>query len=256
MFDAQKTHGEYAVRNEPSRTINLRLLLVEDDSRIASSVATYLRREGFAIDAVATGEEAVQLAGIHDYDAAILDIGLPGMNGTEVCRQLRARTNPVRIIMATARDSVADRIDGLNQGADDYLLKPYALGELLARVRAVLRRPATADPVTLTVGDLALDTGTRQAVRNHRIISLTAKEFAVLEFLMRNAGRVLTRDNISAHAWDNSYDAASNVIDVYVARLRRKIDAAGEPPLLSTIRGAGYRLGTTAMRHAGTPDTT
>jgi DNA-binding response OmpR family regulator len=226
----------------------MRLLLVEDDARIASAVATYLRREGFAIDAVGTGEEAVQLAGMHDYDAAILDIGLPGMDGTEVCRQLRARTNPVRIIMATARDSVADRINGLNLGADDYLLKPYALGELLARLRAVLRRPAAADPVTLLVGDLALDTGTRQATRNNRIITLTAKEFAVLEFLMRNVGRVITRDKLSAHAWDNSYDAASNVIDVYVARLRRKIDTAGETPLLSTIRGAGYRLGPVTTR--------
>lgn len=232
----------------------MRLLLVEDDARISNSVATYLRREGFAVDAVGTGERAVQMAAVHDYDVAILDIGLPGIDGIEVCRQLRARTNPVRIIMATARDAVADRIDGLNQGADDYLLKPYALGELLARIRALLRRPAAAEPVKLTVGELVLDTGTRIATRNDRTISLTSKEFAVLEFLMRNAGRVITRDKISAHAWDDNYDAASNVIDVYVARLRRKIDAPGEAPLLATVRGAGYRLGNVATRGSSQRD--
>ena len=221
----------------------MRLLLVEDDASIAESVATYLRRAAFSVDVAASGEEALTLKTIHEYDLVILDISLPGMDGFEVCRRLRAPGDPVRILMATARDSVEDRIAGLDIGADDYVLKPYALGELLARVRALLRRPSAHLPVVLEVASLTLDTGTRIASRNGRQITLTAKEFAVLEYLMLHAGRVVTREKLSAHAWDDNYDSASNVIDVYVARVRRKIDAPDEQPLLSTVRGAGYRLG-------------
>lgn len=221
----------------------MRLLLVEDDASIAESVATYLRRAAFAVDVAASGEEALALKAIHEYDLVILDIALPGMDGFEVCRRLRAPGDPVRILMATARDSVEDRIAGLDIGADDYVLKPYALGELLARVRALLRRPSAHLPVVLEVASLTLDTGTRIASRNGRHITLTAKEFAVLEYLMLHAGRVVTREKLSAHAWDDNYDSASNVIDVYVARVRKKIDAPDEQPLLSTVRGAGYRLG-------------
>jgi DNA-binding response OmpR family regulator len=221
----------------------MRLLLVEDDVRIASDVAAYLRNAAFSVDVAPSGEDALDLAIIHEYDLAILDIALPGIDGFEVCRRLRKPGNPVRIIMATARDAVADRISGLDLGADDYILKPYALGELLARVRALLRRPAAQLPVVLSVGDLRLDTGTRFASRDGREIALTSKEFAVLEYLMLHAGRVVTREKISAHAWDANYDSASNVVDVYIARVRKKIDAAGDAPLLSTIRGAGYRLG-------------
>lgn len=224
----------------------MRLLLVEDDASIAESVATYLRRAAFAVDVAASGEEALSLKAIHEYDLVILDIALPGMDGFEVCRRLRAPGDPVRILMATARDSVEDRIAGLDIGADDYVLKPYALGELLARVRALLRRPSAHLPVVLAVASLTLDTGTRIASRNGRHITLTAKEFAVLEYLMLHAGRVVTREKLSAHAWDDNYDSASNVIDVYVARVRKKIDAPDEPPLLSTVRGAGYRLGDAA----------
>ncbi|MBL8980819.1 MAG: response regulator transcription factor, partial [Gemmatimonadetes bacterium] len=177
------------------------------------------------------------------YDAVVLDLALPDMDGRDVCRRLRERGTTARIVMATARDAIEDRISGLDLGADDYLVKPYALGELAARLRAVLRRPDPLVPVALTVGDLTLDTATRVATRGAREIPLTAKEFLVLEYLMRHAGEVVTRERISAHAWDDNYDPASNVIDVYIGRLRRKVDAPGEPPFLHTMRGAGYRLG-------------
>lgn len=223
----------------------MRILFVEDDARIAESATAYLRKAGLAVDVAATGEDAMRLARMNEYDVAVLDIRLPGIDGLEVCRQLRSAKLPVRILMATARDSVEDRIAGLDLGADDYVVKPYALGELLARIRALLRRPAATLPVTLTTADLSLDTGTRVATRNGREITLTSKEFAVLEYLLRHVGEVVTRERISVHAWDDNYDPASNVIDVYIARLRKKIDAEGEEPLLATVRGAGYRLGST-----------
>lgn len=221
----------------------MRILFVEDDARIANSAANYLRKAGMAVDLAATGEDALRLAAINDYDAAVLDISLPGIDGMEICRRLRASGHPIRILMATARDTVEDRIAGLDMGADDYVVKPYVLAELQARVRALLRRPAMVVPVTLQVENLSLDTGTRVAVRGERNITLTSKEYAVLEYLMRHAGEVVTRERISAHAWDDNYDPASNVIDVYIARLRRKIDDVNDTPLLTTIRGAGYRLG-------------
>ena len=225
----------------------MRLLLVEDDPELATSVGTYLRRAGFAVDAVHDGGAALRAAAFTAYDAVILDLRLPDIDGADVCRGLRTRGHQTRILMATARDSVEDRVAGLELGADDYLVKPYALAELVARVRALLRRPADALPPVLAVGDLALDTGTRVARRGGpndvRTIELTGKEFAVLEYLMRQAGRVVTREQISAHAWDDNYDPLSNVVDVYVARLRRKIDAPGEAPLLGTVRGVGYRFG-------------
>lgn len=225
----------------------MRLLLVEDDPALAADAAAYLRRVGFAVDVVGDGAAAVREAAITPYDCVVLDLRLPDVDGTEVCRRLRARGIQTRILMATARDGVDDRVRGLELGADDYLVKPYALAELAARVRALLRRPADAVPVVLRVGDLALDTGTRRARRGAdgagRDIELTGKEFAVLEYLMRQAGRVVTREQISAHAWDDNYDPLSNVVDVYVARLRRKLERPGEPPLLATLRGVGYRLG-------------
>ena len=221
----------------------MRVLFVEDDQRIADSAAAYLRKAALAVDVAPSGEEATRLAALNEYDVAVLDIRLPGIDGLEVCRRLRSAGYPVRILMATARDTVEDRIAGLDLGADDYVVKPYALGELLARVRALLRRPIAVVPVTLQVEGLSLDPGTRVATRAGREITLTSKEFAVLEYLMRHAGEVVTRERISAHAWDDNYDPASNVIDVYIARLRRKVDEEGELPLLTTIRGAGYRLG-------------
>jgi two-component system copper resistance phosphate regulon response regulator CusR len=221
----------------------MRILLVEDDPTLARHTTQFLRRSGFAVDAAETGEDGLQLAAINAYDAVVLDLGLPGIDGREVCRRLRARDANARVVMATARDAVADRIAGLDLGADDYLVKPYALEELAARLRAVLRRPTTAVPVTLSVGDLTLDTRSRVAHRNGRAIPLTSKEFLVLEYLMRHPGEVVTREQISAHAWDDNYDPASNVIDVYIGRVRRKVEAAGEAELLHTMRGAGYRIG-------------
>lgn len=230
----------------------MRVLLVEDDDTLRESAAAYLRASGFAVDPAATGAAARALAAVSPYDAVVLDVRLPDDDGFALCTHLRARRPAPRILMATARDGVEDRIAGLDLGADDYLVKPYALGELVARVRALLRRPEHAVPTVLRLADLVLDPATREAKRGARVIELTTKEFAVLEVLMRAPGRVLTREYIGEHAWDDNFDPASNVIDVYIARLRRKIDGPGEAPLLTTVRGAGYRI----ERHAltgGTP---
>ncbi len=220
----------------------MRILLVEDDARMADSAERYLRNTGFAVDLAPSGAQALELAAINAYDAVVLDLGLPDMDGLAVCRRLRSGHPAPRILMATARDAVEARIAGLDTGADDYLVKPYALGELVARLRALLRRPADALPPVLRLGELTLDTGTRSARRGPREIALTAKEYAVLEALMRHPGQVLSREHISQHAWDDNYDPFSNVIDVYIGRLRKKIDLPGEPPMLETMRGAGYRL--------------
>jgi DNA-binding response OmpR family regulator len=221
----------------------MRILLVEDDPALAQAVATYLRGAGFSVDTIATGREALTESAVIDYDAIVLDLGLPDIDGMEVARQLRGRKVPPRVIMATARDALKDLVTGLETGADDYIVKPYALAELTARIRALLRRPSEAKPPVLQVGDLSLDIARRLARRGDRAIELTTKEFSVLEYLMRNVGQVLSRAQISDHAWDENYDAASNVIEVYIGRLRRKIDHDGNVPLLHTIRGAGYRLG-------------
>ncbi len=224
----------------------MRILLVEDDAQLRETVAASLRATGFSVDAVSTGKMALAHAAVSPSDAVVLDVQLPDLNGFAVCRALRAMAHPPRIIMATARDAVEDRIAGLDGGADDYLVKPYALGELVARLRALLRRPDEAHPPHLVVDDLRLDTATRTAHRGGREIRLTTKEFAVLEVLMRRAGTVVTRERLSRHAWDDNFDPASNVIDVYIARLRRKIDTPSDVPLLDTVRGAGYRLGRAA----------
>jgi DNA-binding response OmpR family regulator len=215
---------------------------VEDDDRLAASVANQLRQAGFAVDVIARGADALRESAISPYDAIVLDLQLPDVDGVEICRRLRERGTPVRIIMATARDGLADRITGLDTGADDYLVKPYSVQELIARLRALLRRPEAALPPVYCLADLELDTATRVARRGARPIELTTKEFMVLEYMMRNAGRVLTREQISEHAWDANYDPFSNVIDVYIARLRRKVDQPGESQLIETVRGAGYRL--------------
>jgi two-component system, OmpR family, copper resistance phosphate regulon response regulator CusR len=221
----------------------MRILLVEDDAGMARSIASFLRNASYAVDIAESGAVAFELAERATYDAVVLDLRLPDVDGLEVCRRLRASANPPRILMATARDALDDRIRGLDEGADDYLVKPYALPELVARLRAVLRRPSATLGTRLTVAELVLNLSTRRGARGERPIELTTKEFAVLEVLMRHAGEVLTREHISEHAWDENYDPASNVIDVYIGRLRRKIDAEGETPMLHTIRGAGYRLG-------------
>lgn len=186
---------------------------------------------------------ARESAAVSPYDAVVLDLRLPDDDGLSVCAALRQRHPAPRVLMATARDSIQDRIAGLDLGADDYLVKPYAMGELVARLRALLRRPSTDAPTVLRVADLELDPATRLATRNGRAITLTTKEFAVLEVLMREQGRVLTREYISEHAWDDNFDPCSNVIDVFIARIRKKIDTPNEQSLLTTVRGAGYRLG-------------
>ena len=220
----------------------MRLLLVEDDARLAQALQKGLREHAYAVDWVADGESAVRSAMIYPYDLLVLDVMLPKKDGFAVCRELRRRGSSARILMLTARDTLQDRVQGLDTGADDYLTKPFDFAELLARVRALLRRTGEVLPRFLTVADLVVDTHARAARRGARAIELTTKEYMLLEYLARNAGRVIGRAEISDHAWDDHYDPASNLIEVYVSRLRRKIDGEAEPPLLHTRRGAGYLL--------------
>jgi len=218
----------------------MRLLVVEDNTKVASFVARGLREQSFAVDVVASGEEALDQVALNPYDLIVLDIGLHGaIDGMEVCRRLRASGSRVLILMLTARDSTADRIAGLDAGADDYLAKPFAFGELVARVRAILRRGQVATPAVIEVGDLRVDTSAQRVERAGRAVELTTKEYALLEFFTRNASRVIGRSEISEHVWDENFDPISNLIEVYVQRLRRKL---GPPPLLHTRRGSGYVL--------------
>jgi two-component system copper resistance phosphate regulon response regulator CusR len=223
----------------------MRLLLVEDDARIARFVAKGLREQAYAVDIAATGEDALYQAAINSYDLIILDVLIPGRNGFEVCRELRKTGQRMPILMLTARDGVEDRIAGLDHGADDYLTKPFEFRELLARLRALLRRSGELRPEQIMVADLKLDAGAQSVSRGNRNIPLTTKEYALLEFLARNAGRVVGRAEIAEHVWDETFDPFSNLIEVYVNRVRRKIDAGSAKPLLHTRRGAGYLLGPT-----------
>ncbi len=218
----------------------MRLLLVEDDLRLASTLAQGLREHGYAVDCSAEGQEALQLAELEPYDLMILDWMLPGVSGLEVCRSLRRRQSQLPVLMLTARDAIEDRVLGLDSGADDYLVKPFALQELLARLRALLRRPegSSRDPI-LRVGELCLDPGTREVRLRDQPISLTNKEYLLLEYLLRNPNQVLSREQISAHIWDYDFSAMSNVVDVYVRSLRRKLNDDG---FIRTVRGAGYQL--------------
>jgi len=220
----------------------MRLLLVEDDPRIARFVAKGLQEQSYAVDVVANGHDAVYQVEINDYDVVILDVMIPGLDGFATCRAIRSVGKRMPILMLTARDGVEDRIHGLDSGADDYLTKPFEFGELLARLRALLRRPAELRSPQIVVGDLVLDTASQAAKRGARSILLTAKEYALLEFLARNAGRVVGRAEIAEHVWDESFDPFSNLIEVYVNRLRRKIDEGSAKPLLQTRRGSGYVL--------------
>lgn len=224
----------------------MRLLLVEDDPRIARFVAKGLREQAYAVDISGDGEDALYQAAINSYDLIILDVMIPGKNGFEVCRELRRSGQKIPILMLTARDAVEDRITGLDHGADDYLTKPFEFRELLARLRALLRRSAEIRPAQIKVADLVLDTGAQSVSRAGRTIPLTTKEYALLEFLARNAGRVVGRAEIAEHVWDESFDPFSNLIEVYVNRVRRKIDASSAKPLLHTRRGAGYFFGLTS----------
>jgi DNA-binding response OmpR family regulator len=221
----------------------VRVLFAEDDPGVQRFVVKGLREQAYAVDAVATGDAALEQAEINSYDLIILDVMLPGMSGFAVCQRLRELGERAPVLMLTARDAVEDRVAGLDSGADDYLTKPFEFRELLARMRALLRRSGDLKPAQLSVGDLILDTGRQSATRAGRPISLTHKEYALLEYLVRNAGRVVGRSEIAEHVWDDQFDPFSNLIEVYVNRLRRKIDGPKQPPLLHTRRGAGYLLG-------------
>jgi two-component system OmpR family response regulator len=220
----------------------MRVLVVEDELRMASLIRRGLTEEGLAADVAPNGEDALWMAQSHEYDAIVLDVLLPGMNGFETCRRLRTSGVWAPVLMLTARDSVEDRVAGLDTGADDYLVKPFAFAELLARLRALARRGDAERPSVLEVGDLYLDPATRQVRRGTREIRLSAKEFALLETFMRRPGVVLTRLHLLEHAWDFAYENRSNVVDVYVRHLRRKIDEPFGRRSLETVRGAGYRL--------------
>jgi two-component system copper resistance phosphate regulon response regulator CusR len=220
----------------------MRVLVVEDDAALAAVIAASLRDRAMAVDVAADGENALVLTAINPYDAIILDVMLPKRSGLDVCRALRARGIETPVLMLTGRDAVPDRVAGLDAGADDYLVKPFAHDELLARVRALMRRlPALADDV-LTVGDLVIDTRTQQVRRGARVVPLTTREYTLLAYLARRAGDVVSRADITAHVWDDNHDPASNALEVYINRVRRKLEADGEPPMLHTRRGAGYRL--------------
>jgi two-component system OmpR family response regulator len=220
----------------------MRVLIVEDDSKLAGLVRRGLTREGMAVDIAATGEDAVPRAEATDYDAIVLDVMLPGIDGFEVCRQLRENGVPSPILMLTARDGVRDRVAGLDSGADDYLTKPFSYAELLARLRALFRRGRSERPTELRVGDLRLNPAARRAWRGEAEVELSAKEFAVLETFMRHPGEVLSRFALLEHAWDYDYENRSNVVDAYVRFLRRKLDKPFGVSSIETVRGAGYRL--------------
>jgi two-component system copper resistance phosphate regulon response regulator CusR len=221
----------------------MRLLLVEDDPGVLRFVLKGLREQAYAVDTATTGDEALYQAEINTYDLIILDVMIPGRDGFAVCQQIRKTGNRVPILMLTALDGVEDRITGLDVGADDYLAKPFAFRELLARLRALLRRSGELRPSNITVADLVVDTAAQTVTRRGRRIPLTTKEYALVEFLARNAGRVVGRAAIAEHVWDDTFDPFSNLIEVYVNRLRRKIDEDSKLPLLHTRRGAGYLFG-------------
>jgi two-component system, OmpR family, response regulator len=220
----------------------MRALVVEDEVKMAALIRRGLVEEGYAADVARTGEEALWMARATPYDAIVLDVMLPGRNGLEVCRSLRESGVWSPILMLTARDGVEDKVSGLDSGADDYLSKPFSFAELLARLRALTRRGPSERPAVLEVGTLRLDPAMRQAWRGDAEIDLSAKEFALLETFMRNAGDVLTRLDLLEHAWDYGYENRSNVVDVYVRYLRAKIDRPFGIDSIETVRGVGYRL--------------
>jgi heavy metal response regulator len=220
----------------------MRVLLVEDDQRIARFVAKGLREQAYAVDITNNGDDAIYKSAINDYDVVILDVMIPGRDGFQVCRDLRAAGAVVPIIMLTARDTVQDRVAGLDSGADDYLTKPFAVAELLARLRALHRRGHIVRPNTIQVADLQLDTRAKQATRGGQLIELTTKEYALLDYLAREQGRVVSRAEIAEHVWDENFDPLTNLIDVHINRLRRKVDDGFATKLIHTRRGSGYML--------------
>lgn len=220
----------------------MKILVVEDEERVAHFIQKGLKEEGHAVDVSYDGEDGEFMAEVNEYDLIILDLMLPKKNGITVCRELRESGVNTPVLMLTARDSVEDKVRGLDAGADDYLPKPFAFEELLARVRALLRRQSESKTPILKIADLELDPISRRVTRAGKPIRLTTKEYALLEYMMRNPGKVLSRTLIGEHVWDMNFDPESNVIDVYVSHLRAKVDKGFDPPLIHTLRGQGYIL--------------
>ncbi len=221
----------------------MRILVVEDEEAIAAFLRQGLTEAGYAVDLAVDGAEALHWAAIAAYDAILLDVMLPEQDGLAVCAELRRRSVRTPVLMLTARDTIGDRVHGLDSGADDYLVKPFAFAELLARIRALLRREPVLKGTVLQVADLTLDSVSREVHRGGRAITLTTKEYSLLEFLMRHPNQSLTRATIAEHVWDYDFDNLTNIIDVHVFALRRKLDDGHEVKLLHTVRGVGYRLG-------------
>jgi two-component system, OmpR family, copper resistance phosphate regulon response regulator CusR len=220
----------------------VRILIVEDEMKVARFLARGLREEQFQVEVSRDGEDGLHRALTEEFDLLILDVMLPGRDGFDVLRAIRAARRPVRVLMLTARDAVDDRVRGLEGGADDYLIKPFAFAECLARVRALLRRPFTEEQGERVLGDLTLNPRTRRVHRGGRSLSLTAREFSVLEYLLHHVGEVISRTRLAEAVWDANFDPVSNVIDVTIYHLREKLDRAGATPLIHTVRGAGYVL--------------
>lgn len=223
----------------------MRILVVEDEKKIATFVQRGLKECGFVVDVVHRGDEALDIILDHPFDAVVLDIMLPGRDGLSILRVLRERANCVPVLVLTARGEISERVEGLNLGADDYLAKPFSIDELVARVRALIRRNSGETLHRYRVNDLTLDLATRAVRRGSRRIDLTAREFSVLECLMRSPGRVFTRTQLCQHVWEYHFDPESNLVDVYIQRLRRKVDDGEPVKLIQTVRGAGYRIGDT-----------
>jgi two-component system, OmpR family, copper resistance phosphate regulon response regulator CusR len=221
----------------------MRLLIIEDEEKVSRFIVKGLMAERFAVDVAAEGDRGLELARTYSYDLIILDLMLPGLSGTEVLRLVRRENERVPVLVLTARDAVADKVQHFEIGADDYLTKPFAFAELLVRVKALLRRGAISRANTLRVADLEIDRLTQQVRRGGQRIELTGKEYALLEYLMTNVGRVLSRAMIIEHVWDQSFDGATNIVDVYVRHLRNKIDDPFERKLIRTVRGVGYAIG-------------
>ncbi len=220
----------------------MRILLVDDDKKLCDTLKRGLEENTYAVDCVQDGEDGVYYAEITPYDLIILDVMMPKKDGWEVCRELRYKKIGTPILMLTAKDSVEDKVRGLNTGADDYLVKPFVFAELLARVRALLRRDGIIKSSELTVGDLTLNTATMEVRWKCNPVTLTSKEFAILEYLMRHPNAVATRTMIEEHAWNYDFDSMSNLVDVYIRRIRQKIDPSLGKQLITTIRGAGYKI--------------
>lgn len=220
----------------------MRILIAEDDRKVARFLERGLREEHYAVDVCGDGEEALELAEVNPYDLVILDVMLPKKNGFSVCRELRQQGIMTPILMLTARSQLEDKVRGLQQGADDYLTKPFAFEELLARCQALLRRSQDYKTQSLKVGDLVLDPVSRQVSRDKKQISLTGKEYALLEYLMRNKGRIITQTMLIEHVWDMNYEGLSNIVNVYINHLREKIDRGFSQKYIHTVRGVGYKI--------------